>query len=114
MLVILSMYSSISMDAVTRRKEVAIRKINGASYRDIAMLFAKSYITMFLLMYLLVYPLLKLAMANLLEGSSLKSVYGWEWGVILFAVMALLTAMAIGWQIIKLMRINPADTIKKE
>lgn len=114
LLVVLSVYSSISMDSVARQKEVAIRKINGASRKDIVMLFARSYIAMFLLMFLFVYPILRLAMINALEGSSLKSVYGWEWGIILFVVMALLITLAVGWQIIKLMKVNPAQAIKKE
>ena len=102
------------MDRVAGQKEVAIRKINGASRKDIVMLFARSYIAMFLLMFLFVYPILRLAMINALEGSSLKSVYGWEWGIILFVVMALLITLAVGWQIIKLMKVNPAQAIKKE
>ena len=65
-------------------------------------------------MFLFVYPILRLAMINALEGSSLKSVYGWEWGIILFVVMALLITLAVGWQIIKLMKVNPAQAIKKE
>lgn len=114
LLVVLSVYSSISMDAVVRQKEVAVRKINGALRRDIFMLFVKPYVVMFLLMFVSVYPLLRLMMVDLLEGSSLKSVYGWEWGAILFVTMALLISAALGWQIMKLMRINPAEIIKKE
>ncbi len=114
LLVILSVYSSISMDAVARQKEVAIRKISGASRKDIVTLFARPYIMMFALMSLVVYPLLRLSMIGTMEESSLKSVYGWEWGVILFVSTALLITVAIGWQIIKLVRVNPAATIKKE
>ena len=114
LLVTLSVYSSISMDGVARQKEVAVRKINGASRRDILMLFARPYAAMFLLMFVLVCPLLRLAMAGALEDSSMKSVYGWEWEAVLFVTMALLIAAAVGWQIVRLMRINPAETIKKE
>ena len=114
LLVILRVYSSISMDDVARHKVVAIRKISGASRKDIVTLFARPYIMMFVLMFLVVYPLLRLSMIGTMEESSLKSVYGWEWGVILFVSTALLITVAIGWQIIKLVRVNPAATIKKE
>ena len=41
LLVILSIYSAISMDTVSRQKEVAIRKINGATPKIIALMFGK-------------------------------------------------------------------------
>jgi ABC-type antimicrobial peptide transport system permease subunit len=40
---LLSIYSTIAMSVEKRRKEVAIRKINGAKIRDIIMLFGKNY-----------------------------------------------------------------------
>ena len=49
LLVILSIYSAISMDTVSRQKEVAIRKINGATPKVIALMFGKAYIIQFIL-----------------------------------------------------------------
>ncbi|MBQ8442740.1 MAG: ABC transporter permease, partial [Bacteroides sp.] len=55
-LVVLSIYSAISIDTVGRQKEIAIRKINGATGRDIASLFAKPYVVVYLLSFAFVYP----------------------------------------------------------
>ena len=114
LLVSLSIYSSISMDAVQRQKEVAIRKINGARPSDIAMQFAKLYILLFLIAFILAYPILRLAMIASLEGSLTQSVYGWEWGVMLFIVIASVITISTAWQIKRIMRLNPADVIRKE
>lgn len=84
LLVVLSVYSSVTMDAEARRKEVAIRKINGASPRDIGILFARGYVVIFLVAFVVTYPVLRLAMIQTLSDSGLQSVYGWGWGVCLF------------------------------
>ena len=44
LLVVLSIYSAISMDTVSRQKEIAIRKINGATPWIIAGIFGKKLI----------------------------------------------------------------------
>lgn len=51
LLVILSIYSAISMDTVSRQKEVAIRKINGATPKVIALLFGKTYLIIYVLTF---------------------------------------------------------------
>lgn len=114
LLVVLSVYSSVTMDAEARRKEVAIRKINGASPRDIGILFARGYVVIFLVAFVVTYPVLRLAMIQTLSDSGLQSVYGWGWGVCLFFVIACLIGMTTCWQILRIMRLNPVEEIKRE
>ena len=114
LLVVLSVYSSVVMDAETRRKEVAIRKINGASPWNIGLLFARGYALIFLIAFGVTYPVLRLAMIQALSDSGLQSVYGWAWGVCLFVVVACLVGLTACWQIFRVMRLNPAEEIKRE
>lgn len=114
LLVVLSVYSSVVMDAETRRKEVAIRKINGASPWDIGLLFARGYVVIFLIAFGVTYPVLRLAMIQALSDSGLQSVYGWAWGLCLFVVVACLVGLTACWQIYRVMRLNPAEEIKRE
>lgn len=114
LLVVLSVYSSVVMDAETRRKEVAIRKINGASPWNIGLLFARGYALIFLIAFGVTYPVLRLAMIQALSDSGLQSVYGWGWGVCLFVVVACLVGLTACWQIFRVMRLNPAEEIKRE
>lgn len=114
LLVVLSVYSSVTMDAEARRKEVAIRKINGASPRDIGILFSRGYVVIFLVAFVVTYPVLRLAMIQTLSDSGLQSVYGWGWGVCLFFVIACLIGMTTCWQILRIMRLNPVEEIKRE
>ena len=73
LLVVLSVYSSIALDARSRQKEVAVRKINGATPYAIAMLFVRSYLLVYLSVFAVVYPLVRFLMIKLLE-SDLKIV----------------------------------------
>ncbi len=54
---LMSIYSTITLDVRARRKEVAIRKINGAKAKDIALLFTRLYIRLTVLAVLVLIPL---------------------------------------------------------
>lgn len=114
LLVVLSVYSAISMDTVSRQKEVAVRKINGATPRIIAMLFGKTYIIVFLFTFLFVYPLLRIIMIHAMGKSGITCVYDWNWGITLFFVIALLLSLVTGYKIYRIMNVNPASIIKNE
>ena len=112
-LVVLSVYSAISIDTVGRQKEIAIRKINGATSRNIASLFAKPYVVVYLLSFVFVYPLLRLFLIELTQGQA-NVAYQWGWGIGLFFGFALLLLIITVHKIRRIMYINPATIIEKE
>lgn len=114
LLVILSILSAISMDTVARLKEVAIRKINGATPKDIAWMFGKIYILLFIVTFLLVYPLLFSFMKIIFQGYAIDCIYSWEWPVLIFVSIGSLIAAVLGIKIWQVMKLNPAEVIKRE
>lgn len=114
LLVVLSIYSAISMDTISRQKEVAIRKINGATPKTIGLLFGKTYLIIYLIAFCAVYPLLRLMLIEMLEGAGLKNIYHWDWGILLFLTMGLLIFCITAYKIYKVMHLNPAGILKKE
>lgn len=112
-LVVLSVCSAISIDTVGRQKEIAIRKINGATSRNIASLFAKPYVVVYLLSFVFVYPLLRLFLIELTQGQA-NIAYQWGWGIGLFFGFALLLFIVTVHKIKRIMYINPATIVKKE
>ena len=112
-LVILSIYSAISMDTISRQKEVAIRKINGATPKAIALIFGKAYLYIFVLAFVLMLPLLRISLIKITQGQ-VKCVYNWDWSIYLFFSMALLVFATTAYKIYKIMHINPAKIIKSE
>lgn len=113
LVVMLSIYSAISMDTVSRQKEVAIRKINGATPKVIAWMFGRIYIITYLLVFLLVYPLSR-AMLIIEMGVDFNTPYRWDWPLFIFFGMALLIFVVTAFKIWQIMHINPATIIKKE
>ena len=116
-LALLGIYSSIATDCTTRRKEMAIRKINGAKAHHIALRFCRTYGLILAIVMLIDIPILSilLAIAKVNIGQLIKFFnYGPLFWLSTAAVMILLIALAISWQVWKLARIQPAEIVKEE
>ncbi|MBR5205339.1 MAG: ABC transporter permease [Bacteroidaceae bacterium] len=111
LLVVLSIHSAISLDTQNRQKEVAIRKINGATPRNIAYLFGKNYALILISAFVIVYPLGRLLTTHVL---SLNAGYRWDWPILLFLCISALVIAVTAYKIREIMHINPATIIKKE
>ena len=113
LLVILSVTSSISAETNIRRKEVALRKINGARQKNIMALFVKPYC----IILAVAFPIGILASIALIgktmEIEDYLQSYVWIAPLTLITV-ALVVALSIFRKIRTIMRTNPADVIKSE
>ncbi len=115
---IMSIYSTIALDTRARRKEVAIRKINGAKAKDIALLFTRLYMVLTLCALLVIIPLaLNLQVLCNTNNNPKDMFYGLP--IVACAltgclVVILSIALIVGWQVWGIMRINPAEILAKE
>ncbi len=114
----MGIYSTIVLDTRARRKEVAIRKINGAKPKDIALIFARLYILLSVLGMLVAFPL-----AFVLQHYYLDTNYYADDKDTLPTVRLVFTgcftvilsiALIVAWQVRSIMRINPAEMVAKE
>ena len=119
--IILTVYSSISLETRGKQKEVAIRKVNGAKTRDIVMLFSRYYIitlcTAFALSLLIGVALVIVISITVNEWPGWTS----ETTRVLticslesMATITLVTLLTVWQKIYKISHINPALLIKKE
>ena len=111
LLVILSVSSSISADTGMRRKEVALRKVNGAKAQDIMALFIKPYCVILLLAAVIG----NLAAVVLIKKSDIG--FGGDFlliSLVSLILMALIIMLSIWRRIRTIMHTNPADVIKSE
>lgn len=107
-------YAMISFSSEQRRREMAIRKANGAAIGTILMLFVREYLAVTTLAAVLIFPVGYLVMQPWVESYSNRIEIGfWIYPAIWLAVVfvVLLTVMARVW---KIARINPAIELKKE
>jgi len=95
-------------------REIAIRKINGATYKNIMKMLSARYYKLLLISFVIACPISWLGITKYLEGSMLKAPISW-W---IFALAALITAAislgTIWWQTNKAANENPAVAMKKE
>ena len=109
--IVLTVYSSISLETRGRQKEVAIRKVNGAKMRDIILHFSRPYIKTLGLAFVM-YLICMLLIARLLYvpyhicGDIIYYV-----GIFLF-ISSLVTFLTIWQKIYKVAKTNPAEIIQ--
>jgi ABC-type antimicrobial peptide transport system permease subunit len=109
---LLGIYSAIIMNTEKRRKEVAIRKINGATIKNILLLFGKTYIGLWTLTCILFFPLVYYYgnqwLSNYIEHITLDiSLF-----LIIYLIVLILIIATIIYRILKIARCNPAEVIK--
>ena len=110
----LGLLSMSLFDIQQRRKEIAIRKVNGATVADIIRLLLKKYFWSLAVSFVIAAPVALLAINRYLENFAHKATVSW-W---LFAISAALTAgislLTLLYQTQKAASQNPADVVKSE
>lgn len=113
--IVLTTFSSVSLDTRLRQKEVAIRKACGATSRQIMRLFGRLYLRLLIVSTILTLPFCLLAyiigpMLN--NGEQIWGLYiGYTVSVI---VVTLVTLLTVGYKIYRVSKLDPAKIIKKE
>ena len=111
---VFGIFSLVTLSCEQRRKEIAIRKVNGASVKVILNLFFKEYLILLVIASFMAFPLSYLIMKHWLEGYVKQTPINlWIYGGI-FAGMLLIIFLSIIWRVWKAARQNPAEVIKSE
>jgi ABC-type antimicrobial peptide transport system permease subunit len=101
----------VSLTCEERRKEIAIRKINGATIKDILDIFFKEYLTLFIVGALIAFPAGYAIMKRWLEGYALQTAMSsWVYLSILLALIMAIV-MCVGGRVYKTSRENPVEAI---
>jgi heme/copper-type cytochrome/quinol oxidase subunit 2 len=104
--------SLVSLTCEERRKEIAIRKINGATIKDILDIFFKEYLTLLGIGALIAFPSGYLIMKRWLEQYVLQTeMSAWVFVAILLALIMVIV-LCVGGKVYRTSRENPVDAIK--
>ncbi len=114
---VMGIYSTIALDTRARRKEVAIRKINGAKTGDIASLFSRMYVVLVTIALLIVMPIagiIQYFFATESDKGIFTTLPVAPLALAGCAIVVLSIVLIVGWHVHRVMRVNPADMIAKE
>lgn len=111
---LISIFSTVMLDTQTRKKEVAIRKVNGALTKDITKLFGSTYlvITLIAMVFAVVAMLLfHIVLSQMFDMVEINPIFP----IILSVVIVVgFIAAIIACQVRKIMKVDPSEILAKE
>jgi len=111
---VFGVFSLVNLSCEQRRKEIAVRKVNGATISDIIGIFLREYMTILALAAIVAFAAGHIIIKHWLEGYVIQTaIPWWIYAAILAAVIAIIS-LSIGWRIWQAARQNPAKVIKTE
>lgn len=105
----------LSKSTISQRvKEIGIRKVNGATVKEVLLLLNKSYIILILIAFLIAVPLAWLAMQQWLQDFAYKTELSWWVFVFAGGVTILITLATVSWHSYRAATANPVDALRNE
>ena len=114
LIALFGIYALIMQECERHRKEIAIRKVNGAKVKDILAMFFRQYMLQVVVASLVAFPLGYVLMKKWLEGYSRQVGIDIWLFLAIFVGVSLLVTLCIGWRVWQAANENPAHVVKKE
>ncbi len=110
---LLGVYSAITLDTERRCREVALRKVHGARFKDILWLFGRRYFYLLVIPAVLAFPLVGLIFSILRKEYLVFINMGPLFWISIFLSVALLVVLTVLWRILQIAHTRPAEEIAK-
>lgn len=107
-------FSVLSLSLEQRKKEIALRKIHGATVAQVMSIFIRSNIVALLVSSAIAFPIAYILMQEWLSVYVRQISFPWYLGLLIFAAMAILIFATIFWKIRRAVKENPVEVIKNE
>ena len=104
----------IAFAAETRSKEIGIRKVLGASVRDVIWLLTRDFFRLILLASLLAVPLSYFFLTSWLEGFAYRISLGWQNYMLATGLTLIVGWIAMSYQSFKAANANPVESLRNE
>ncbi|MEO9511120.1 MAG: ABC transporter permease [Flavobacteriaceae bacterium] len=110
----MGLFGLTSYTVVQRKKEIGIRKVNGASITQVLTLLNKDFVKWVALAFIAAVPISWYAMNQWLEGFTYRTTLSW-WIFALAGASALIIALfTVSWQSFKAAIANPVESLRTE
>ena len=114
LIALFGIYALIVQSCERHRKEIAIRKVNGAQVKDILAMFFKQYMVQVLVASAIAFPIGYALMKRWLENYSRQTEISFWVFLAILASVVLLVTLCIGYRVWKAANENPAEVVKSE
>ncbi len=111
---LMGVFGLVMFETEHRRKEIGVRRVNGASVAEILRMFCAEFVRIVLICFVLATPLSWLTVSRYLEGFAYKvPIYPWVFALALLLTLAITVAVVIArsW---RAATENPSLTLKRE
>ena len=101
-------------DVRRRFREIALRKVNGATFRDIALLLSRRYLIIFGIAAVASLPVSLLVIHRLMASYTIRTSFAWWIPLVSIAIILALCALTLWYQVWKATRIKPYKVLKEQ
>ena len=101
-------------DIQQRYREIALRKINGATAKDIMHMILKKYLYLLAVAFAAAIPVSYFAIKKYLENFAHQTAVSWWLFVAAAVIVAGISLLTLIWQIKRAMKINPTNVLQSE
>jgi len=110
----LGLFGMSLFDIQHRRKEIALRKVNGASVSDIIRILLKKYFWSLTVSFVIATPVSLLAINRYLEDFANKAPISWWLFAVSVAITAGISLLTLIYQTVRAANQNPAEVVKSD
>lgn len=111
---ILGLYGLASFMSIQKSKEIGVRKVLGASEGQIIILFYKDFFTLVSLSSLVGFPVIYFLMEGWLDNYAYRIGFPWLLLGMSLIIVLVFSLMTVGYQTLKVAKLDPAQTLKYE
>ena len=110
----LGLYGLVSFMAAQKTKEVGIRKVLGASIKDISFILSKDYLKLIIIAFFIASPVAWILMNKWLQDYVYRIKITWDIFFIAGIAVLFIALITICWQAIKAAIANPVKSLRTE
>jgi putative ABC transport system permease protein len=110
----LGIFGLVSLTAEQRTKEIGIRKVNGASTKEILYMLNKDFVKWVFLAFIIASPIAYYVMYKWLQNFVYKTNLSWWVFLLTFGITLLVALLTVRWQSYSAAKRNPVEALRDE
>lgn len=111
---VMGVYGLITFNAKYKRKEIAIRKVNGSTENEIILMLNRTVLIQLAIAFIIAIPIAYFAVSRWLENFAYRISMNWLIFLLGGVIVLIITLFTVSWQSYKAAVANPTESLNKE